>query len=216
MLNTILGTHHAILVEGDPKEVVLLFHDTLEKVGVVVKNNPDVITLQFENLGIDEARTLVSVALGAPFAENKKRIVLSFLNSTIQAQNALLKLFEDPNPSVEFLIATENASGFLPTLRSRLHIIRREGDKERSLAGKKFLDLSIKEKLESIEKMLKTQKDSCSKQEIKDFLRSILTELEKSPEKNAVAIRTTSQSLLYINDTSSSVKMLLESVALVS
>lgn len=213
----ILPAHHAVFAEGEISDALALFRKGLEERGIELQGNPDVIFLHYASLGIGEARELVEISLTAPLKEKKKTIVLSFDSITREAQNALLKLFEDPNPSVEFLIASQNADALLPTLRSRLFVVRSEEGKkirsEEGIAGK-FLDLPVGKKLKETEKMLKKYKDAGDKKPIRDFLQSIHLELEKDPKKNAEALRTTAKSLSYIDDKSASMKLLLESVVL--
>lgn len=43
---------------------------------------------------------------------------------TTEAQNALLKIFEEPPKGVHFFLLTENASALLPTVRSRAPVLR--------------------------------------------------------------------------------------------
>ncbi|HEY4512245.1 MAG TPA: hypothetical protein VJH63_01135 [Candidatus Paceibacterota bacterium] len=216
-MRSIIDSHHAIFREGDVIEAVEFFRKELENRGINMLGNPDIVFLHFEALGIGEARELIEIASSAPFKEEKKIMILSFDGVTREAQNALLKLFEDPNPRVKFLIAGGNSNILLSTLRSRLHIIRsKEEKKSRSKEEKikKFLDLSIGQKLKEVEKMIKQYKDDGDKKPIRKFLSTIFFELEKNPKENTALLKATAKSLSYIDDKSASVKLLLESVVL--
>ncbi|MFA6050661.1 MAG: hypothetical protein WC761_05705 [Candidatus Paceibacterota bacterium] len=210
-----LPQHHAILVESDQETALALFRAHLESAGREIERNPDVMFVDFQSFGIDEARSLIALSLNAPVRDEKKTVVLSIGDITREAQNALLKLFEDPNPHVEFLITIDNAHALLPTLRSRLHIVSvTEAEKEDTYDAKEFIDSSLGERMALIEKMVKDQKDSGSKSGIRSFLRTLVSELEKEPVKNVEALRSATQALLYIDDKGASVKLLLESTAL--
>ena len=214
-MKSILPTHHAIFAEGNISDVLAFFRKGLEERGIELLGNPDVIFLHYDSLGIAEARELVEISLTAPVKEKKKIIVLTFDGITREAQNALLKLFEDPNPSVEFLIASQNANSLLPTLRSRLFVMKLEGKADKGNSEiKKFLSLAIGEKMKEVEKMFKKYKEVGDKRPIREFLLSVHLELEKNPEKNAEALRASAKSLSYVDDKSASMKLLLESIVL--
>ncbi len=212
----ILPNHHAIFSSGDIGMSMEFFKEGLKERGIEVMGNPDVLFLHHDNFGIDESRELYQISLSAPLQEDKKIIALSFKKISREAENALLKLFEDPNPRSEFLIASSNFDSLLPTLRSRLFLINREGEKSKNESGiKKFLALPIGEKLKETDKIQKAYKDSeGDKGVIRDFLLALHSELEKEPVKNADALRASARSLSYIDDPSSSIKILLESVVL--
>jgi DNA polymerase III delta prime subunit len=210
----ILPNHHAIFASGEESKAIAFFREGLVERKVNLEGNPDIIEVHYDSLGIKEARELVEISLSAPIKEKKKIIILSFKSITREAQNALLKLFEDPNPSSEFLITGANVDALLPTLRSRLFVIRLDSKSESNTDIKKFLSLSIGEKLKEVEKLQKQYKDDGDKGIIVEFLKSLHQELLKNPKVNASALRASAKSLSCIDDKSSSVKILLESVIL--
>lgn len=195
-----LPDHHAILIESDVEETL-----------ASIQRSTDTIFLSFENLGIDEVRSIIETSLTAPINEEKKRIIISFESITREAQNALLKIFEDPSPQVKFLIATENAHALLPTLRSRLHIIQNDRIKN---VENNFLKLSITERIRRIEILVKNQKETGSKAEIRSFLLSLRYELTRTGEGSQTTLKALHRAIEYLDDKGSSVKILLESVAL--
>jgi len=214
-MRTKFPQHHAVLHEGVIGDSIDIFRAHLEETGIKIEQNPDVVFMEYRSLGVDEARELVALALRAPVVEEKKTIILSIRDITREAQNALLKLFEDPNPQVEFRIAMENSHALLPTLRSRLYVTgRAEEGKIGREEVQKFLKMGMGERLKEVEKILKEQKDTGSKIEARNFLKALILELERSPVENASALCASAQALLYIDDKGASVKLLLESVAL--
>ncbi len=56
----------------------------------------------------------------------KAYIIENCEKMTVQAQNAFLKLLEEPTPDVYFFLLAENASALLPTVRSRAPVLRME------------------------------------------------------------------------------------------
>ncbi len=67
---------------------------------------------------VENAAAIIKEAYIAE-SENKY-IILSALTYNIYAQNALLKLFEEPPRNIVFIILTRSKNALLPTIRSRL------------------------------------------------------------------------------------------------
>lgn len=83
--------------------------------------HPDVIVCtddRHKQFGVDAARQVI---LGASLRPNegRKKIFLFPQEMNLAAQNALLKLIEEPPAYVVFLFLTENVHTMLPTVRSR-------------------------------------------------------------------------------------------------
>jgi DNA polymerase-3 subunit delta' len=67
-----------------------------------------------------------------------KYIIIAATEFTTVAQNALLKLLEEPPRNIEFIIISPTKSNLLPTVRSRLPII-----KQNKIATKESLDINL-------------------------------------------------------------------------
>ena len=75
-----------------------------------------------ENFKIEHAKAVVGEAY---ISESQtKYIVLAALEFTAVAQNSLLKLFEEPPKNIEFILVSPTKSNLLPTVRSRLPILK--------------------------------------------------------------------------------------------
>lgn len=68
---------------------------------------------------------------------------------TTEAQNALLKIFEEPPKGVYFFLLTENASALLPTVRSRAPVLRMSVFEDEEL---KSYVISVNKKAETMAK----------------------------------------------------------------
>ncbi len=93
--------------------------------------SPDVIPVVPEEdkvqLGVDVIRRVREEAVFAPIDLPKKFYVITEADAmNSQAQNALLKILEEPPPHVMFLLLSENADLLLSTVRSRAPILRLE------------------------------------------------------------------------------------------
>lgn len=113
-------THHAQLIIGSYDDVIPELEKQLEKQGVKSSGNPDFWKSHFDSFGIDDARKLSNLQLRKSFSGEKKIFILGWRQATIEAQNALLKVFEEPTQGVHFFVITQQEQLLLPTLRSRL------------------------------------------------------------------------------------------------
>lgn len=75
-----------------------------------------------ETFKIEHAKEVVREAYISE--SSTKYIILAAVDFTDVAQNSLLKLFEEPPLNIEFIIITTTKSILLPTIRSRLPILK--------------------------------------------------------------------------------------------
>lgn len=73
-----------------------------------------------EDFKIEDAKEVISEAYKSE--SQTKTLILGAKSFTIPAQNALLKILEEPPPNIAFLLLAPNKSTFLPTVRSRLSL----------------------------------------------------------------------------------------------
>jgi hypothetical protein len=115
--------HHALLLEGSFEWALTCIPDFCAHEG------PDVIHYRGGRMGIDEVRKLTQAAYQTPLTQPKRHFLLIFDEFTHEAQNALLKLLEEPPLTAQFYLITERTGGLLPTLMSRL-ARSEEGDRD--------------------------------------------------------------------------------------
>ena len=84
-------------------------------------NHPDVMYFPTKNqLLVEDSNKISSESFIRPiFADKKVFVIKDFDKSTAEAQNKLLKIFEEPNENVYYLLSTTNREKVLPTIRSR-------------------------------------------------------------------------------------------------
>jgi len=74
--------------------------------------------------GIDSIRSLKRELSRKPFNSKKQTaIIFESQNLTLQAQNALLKEIEEPNPHTQIILTAPSKFSLVPTLVSRVQII---------------------------------------------------------------------------------------------
>ena len=106
--------------------------------------NPFDINLQaFEKaMGIPDVRNIQKSILLKPFRGKTKAVVIeAYENITIEAQNALLKVLEEPPANTLIIISTSSKELILPTIISRCKIIELE-EKEVSLGNEDISSLN--------------------------------------------------------------------------
>lgn len=207
--------HHAYaLIEGKVEDllVALKKHHKIE-----AKGNPDFFHEKYETFGIDESRYLKELHVSKAFAPGGKRIfVIETRAITHEAQNSLLKIFEEPHEDTHFFLLMPSAATLLPTLRSRLLVIESEREEHAGLTdAQKFIKLTTKDKITFVDDLAKQISDEdLPKSAAAEFLAALEIILAKDPEKNQKAIKAILKARDYMNDRAPSVKQLLEFVAL--
>ena len=113
-------THHANLLVGSHDwALTQLPQDVREQ-------SQDVIHLTFERMSIADVRSLIRAAHLRPIERPDRTFVVYAHSLLSEAQNALLKLLEDPPQGVIFYFIVPNANLLLPTVRSRFNELESE------------------------------------------------------------------------------------------
>jgi DNA polymerase III delta prime subunit len=169
--------------------------------GFIKQSNPDALELELETFGVDESRDLSLWAIKKPFGNNRKVAVISAISVTVEAQNALLKLFEEPPERTHFFLLTPQAKSLLPTLLSRVHTLGENVDLESDKA-KKFLAGDISERLKAISSIVKNKDKEKARNLVSALSALIKDERLVEAEK-------------FLSGRSPSVKIILEHLAVV-
>lgn len=210
--------HHAYIFEGvlEPtvEELSLFCTDTL---GVPARGNPDFICELHDTFLIDHARRLRELQQNRALTGATKVFVVAFNFITREAQNALLKVLEEPTQGTHIFIVTPSAHIFLPTVLSRVSVFKTAHTTTHDEVTT-FLKSSYKKRMDYIAKLTKNIKDDkASKAEALALVRGITSTIhEQTGDTSRFAkLRELAQVSRYLEDSSASVKMLLEHVALI-
>ncbi|HVM58756.1 MAG TPA: hypothetical protein VMT80_00250 [Candidatus Paceibacterota bacterium] len=218
--------HHAFVIEADAEEGIAQALGYLKsELGLDARGNPDVVVMRFGLLSVEDARRAAEAAVGAPLAGDAKAIIVSAGRAYHEAQNALLKLFEEPPAGTYLFLILPSLGGLLPTLRSRVQILSRAHAGRPTLgeSAEEFLKAS-REKRAAIAKRLATGKDEDERRRNRDKAIEILSGAEaaaygafKKKDSPALAATLRDISVLrgYLYDRSAPVRMILEHLALV-
>jgi len=114
--------------------------------GIASIGNPDVRFVEVDVFTVDDARKLSGESQVKAFGK-KKIFVVSASRFTPEAQNALLKTFEEPTPDTHFFVIARDENMFLPTLLSRMQTVRLEGEKNEEVDAKNFLKMTLAKRI---------------------------------------------------------------------
>lgn len=217
--------HHAYIIKGAYDEVAPPLVDALARhLGIETKSNPDLTVISYDSLGINEARALSDMQTRHPFGGARKIFIIGAKSFTHEAQNALLKTFEEPTAGTHFFFIIPHTDAILATLKSR--VILTDGrptsiskDEAKELA-EKFLNGTLADRFAMIKKLTEHKKGESVD---RDMLRRILDHLERTlytrlagKKEGSDIFREIYQAKTYLADRGSSPKMLLEHLAISS
>lgn len=202
--------HHAYIVSG--VEPSLIWQELEENLEFKKRGNPDAKEEIHETFGIEEARNLNEWAIMRPVASNRKVALISASVLTAEAQNALLKLFEEPPQGTYFFIVLPNALTILETLLSRIRVVSFKREAEDLKKFNSFLSDSIATRLSKVSPLIKS-KDKEKVREVIRFLAEKINKEESQKKKHAMAEKMI-QAERYIGVRGMSTKMILEYLAL--
>ncbi len=208
-------SHHAYAIVGREESTLPALLQALKKsIGFSSKGNPDYWYGMHEVLGISEARLIKEASGRQPLNGGKKIFVIVVQSITGEAQNALLKVFEEPSPDTHFFLLLPSAHILLPTLRSRLEIIKPTTvTLGASPSVKTFTQSSVPNRLELVKKLLKEMEEGTREIAV-DFLDALECEYAR---QGSEAYRETLSNILlckrYLRDRSPSFKLILEHLA---
>jgi DNA polymerase III delta prime subunit len=110
-------------------------------------------------MGIEEVRTMTYEAHLTPIVDEKRTFVIAYAQLTHEAQNALLKLLEEPPATAQFFLITPRAELLLSTVRSRLHLCAREDVLAPNREFETFFSASLSERLTYISERVAKKDD---------------------------------------------------------
>lgn len=168
----------------------------------------DVLLYNYERMSIANVRSLIYEAGLRPVARAHRTFIIVCDSILHEAQNALLKIFEEPNNHTIFYLVIPREDMLLPTLRSRMQLIGVEEMVTQNNYFSEFLEIGYAERLACIAQKLK-EEDTL-------WVEMIVRGVEQyaREKRDAVLIKDALMLSAYMHTTGSSKKMLLEHIAL--
>jgi DNA polymerase III delta prime subunit len=170
--------------------------------------SPDVLERAFERMTIGDAHALLSDAARMPVSRTHRTFIVHADVILPEAQNALLKLFEDPTDYARFFVVVPREHILLATLRSRLYLLGAEDVARTTENFERFIQLSFADRLAAVVERL----DAEDGEWVKDIVRESVFFAHASHDLNL--IRDALMVETYLAHHGSSKKILLEYLAL--
>ena len=202
--------HHALVSFGSPggtREFAIYIAKLLR---VSATHNENFHIRTYATLDVEEARALSG--LMSLRGTGARVLVVGAQAVGREAQNALLKILEEPGEGATFAFLVPRGV-LIPTVLSRLSEVEFQAKKNDTSEAKAFLDASGPMRSKQIEKIVKDK----DKQLAYELVCDIEMLLQKNTaNKNArLALTEIATMRSYLMDQSASVKMILEHLALV-
>ena len=219
--------HHAYLIFGRERAKHLVLDHLTKHTGYRIHSNPDFFQADYDTFVISDARDLKAIHITLPVVADAKKIFVILFNSiTIEAQNALLKLLEEPAHYARFIFIAPKSSVLLPTVLSRMQVIEFDEseqlpemvDDELSDLVAQFVESSLPKRLDIVKNVVDL---ISSEKQSKAYAVAFMNELEgqlykkqkKSGRLDAEIFAVIDKARNYMKDRAPSIKMLLEFVA---
>jgi len=203
--------HHANIIISRENCKNLIFDIFKRDLNFNINANPDFLLIESQFFGIDDVRNFEKWVIGKPLLSEVKVSLIIVRSITHEAQNALLKVLEEPPLGTYIFINLESLGGLLPTFISRVRVldlppisVGSDVSPGKSV-GSKFLRSDIKEKLSLIR--------SLSKRGDKNEMKELIKSLEEIAYKNNFKRQNLKNILtakIFATAKGSSPKMLLE------
>jgi DNA polymerase III delta prime subunit len=167
-----------------------------------------------ENFGIGDVRSLTEKAFVRPQIGSVQLIVVCIKAITIEAQQALLKLLEEPPTSTAFIFCVPQTLYLLPTLLSRFQLTAINTNRVDEIVSPAFVNFSIltvPERLNEITARLAAE-DTKWVEEIKDgLLKQLVKHSSNFPSESVALLFWLAE---HLQTRGASNKLLLEELAL--
>jgi DNA polymerase III delta prime subunit len=195
--------HHANLIVGKMDWALTHIPQELQN------QSPDVSLLLFDRMTIADVRALISSAGLKPVSHTHRVFIIKAESILGEAQNALLKILEDPNPTSLFYLIVPREDQLLPTLRSRLNLLgREESRREENDEFLRFYKAGYADRLSMIAERIKEEDGDWIRELIRGF------EYHAHMKRDKKLMREVLKTESYLEAAGSSKKMLLEHLAL--
>jgi len=149
--------HHAYLIEGEHEEIVPELLKFVDSLGIKTNANPDFLHIALDSFKIEDARNLKSFSLEKGFSvtAGKKIFIISATSFLLEAQNSLLKMFEEPIENTHFFLVVPDTNSLLKTLVSRFYLISaRQGLAEKGEIAEKFIKMPLQKRIDFVKELL--------------------------------------------------------------
>ncbi len=178
-----LPRHHAFLLTGEPFSLLPNLREQLVAQAKVPRGEiNEVLT---SKLTVDDSRDLKKM-IGSPVAHSHRFLLIGLVELTEEAEQALLKLLEEPPKGLVIILICPPPANLRPTILSRLWRLGGGGEMD---ANFKFLTLTPADRLALINKELEkiAEEEASAKAYVLTVLSIVEQELEASLKEGVAA-----------------------------
>ena len=222
--------YHSYVIEGDPNLITNQLLNFLEVRGVVESKSPDVLCQIYESFTMDDSSQIKDWHSRLGIGKKKKVCIIATKFINREAEQALLKIIEEPAVNTHFFMIVPDSSQLLNTIISRTHVIKiKQLDTEGSIDIQKnvfeFVKSTLADRIKIVSLIIEKNKDKENTGHLRYYATSFINDVESifyqkfkknRNDKNIKFILGELQkSREYLSTPGASVKMILEHLALV-
>ena len=169
---------HAYIVSGPRDTARLHISELLSPYGAFGSGNPDYLFSEFVSFAVDDARNLRSWQELSAVGERKVCVICTdFI--TPEAQNALLKTFEEPVSNTHLFFVVPKADILLPTFLSRVRHVKVQQGAFDATQADAFLGMKAGERIALIQKITAKSDEDDASAEVRERAISLIESLEQ-------------------------------------
>lgn len=209
--------HHAYLIEGDKTEIIPEILDLVK--------GEEIVEIILDSFKIEDTRNLKSYVAQKPFADTKKIYIIAVNNILLEAQQAMLKIFEEPIPDTHFFLILPDKNILLKTLLSRFYVIQKDNSLSKqgpalNQEAKKFIKMTGTAKINFLKDLLEEEDaENLALESPRSKALNFLNDLESELYMSRGTLDTSVYEQIFkvrelLRMPGSSVKTLMESIAL--
>lgn len=219
--------YHSYVLEGNPEEIVYLLRIYLEERGDINKSSPDLMLELYDSFNVEDGYRIKEWHKNKVIDGKKKICIIGTKFINREAEQALLKIIEEPTDNTHFFIVIPDSSLLLGTILSRVHLLKNlksDNNFEDKIATE-FIKVSLKERIEKVAEIVKEFKDNENSGGLRYYAISLLNGLERiiykkwkidlNNEDFKFILEEIKNCRNFLSIPGASVKMILEHIALV-
>lgn len=219
--------YHSYVIEGDRDTAVKDLLSFLEARGDIETGSPDTLCQVYESFTMNDSEQIKDWHSKSGITEGKRICIIATKFINREAEQTLLKIIEEPRENTHFFIIIPDSSVLLPTIISRVHVIKTEQQIDKDIIKEvlSFLSSSPKVRIDIVALIIKNNKDEENSGQLRYYATSFVNEIENifyqkfkkdKNDKNTIFILEELQKARgYLSTPGASVKMILEHLALV-
>ena len=147
--------HHAYLIEGEREDITREVFEFIKSSGVETVGNGDVVHINLDSFKIEDARNLKTYANEKGLSFGKKFFVISVNSFLLEAQNTLLKMFEEPIENTHFFLVVPDTNALIKTFVSRFYLISPKKDFGGGVEdAERFIAMPLRNRIEFIKELV--------------------------------------------------------------